>query len=353
MIVLIVAYITASAIIPLLPISHGFVRAFDFPRLQMAILEAVFLVVLPFVWSGPWLWVGAGLVAAALVQNVWLILPFTPLWRPTAQSADVAQSDRSLSLMAANVKMSNRDYGQLIALLRAEQPDLCAVLEVDDGWADALAVLSDLYSVRVGWAQDNGYGMLLLSRLPLTGTKVEERLTKRVPSIWTEVTLKSGEQIEVQVLHPEPPVPGHWSEGRDAEIGLAGLVAGRSDNPGLILGDLNDVAWSRTTRRFRKLSGYLDPRIGRGIYPTFHADKWYLRWPLDHLFHDPRFRIAGMRRMPHIGSDHFPMRFDLVLTDTPHPAKRRPAPAVEHEVRKEVAEVSASDDPPVGEDWEK
>ncbi|MDB4673529.1 hypothetical protein OAF27_01825, partial [Verrucomicrobiales bacterium] len=80
---------------------------------------------------------------------------------------------------------------------------------------------------------------------------------------------------------------------------------------------LNDVAWSSTTRDFKKVSGMLDPRIGRGFYNSFHAKNWYIRFPLDHIFITDEFTLVDLRRLRNIGSDHFPVAITLALNNEP------------------------------------
>lgn len=49
------------------------------------------------------------------------------------------------------------------------------------------------------------------------------------------------------------------------------------------------------------------------MFNTFHADYWFLRWPLDHLFHSNHFTLAEIHRLTGFGSDHFPLLAELVL----------------------------------------
>ena len=137
--------------------------------------------------------------------------------------------------------------------------------------------------------------------------------------------LRSGDVVTLYGLHPEPPAPGEaeTSLPRDAELVLAGREIAERGAPTIVAGDFNDVAWSHTSRLFRRISRLLDPRIGRGMYNTFHAGYVLLRWPLDHVFVGDAFVLRRMARLPGFGSDHFPIY--IALDYAPRPARcRRP-----------------------------
>ena len=112
-----------------------------------------------------------------------------------------------------------------------------------------MRVLKRQYPHAVQRPLDNTYGILLYSRLPLVQAKVEFLVEEDVPSIRAQVRLRSGDVVEVLALHPEPPQPFNDTLERDAELVIAGRRARRSPYPSIVLGDLNDVAWSATTRR--------------------------------------------------------------------------------------------------------
>src|SRR5690606_29125944 len=83
------------------------------------------------------------------------------------------------------------------------------------------------------------------------------------------------------------------------------------DKPTVVCGDMNDVVWSRTTRLFKKMTGMVDPRVGRGFFSTYHAGYFFLRFPLDHLFHTRDLYVGKMIRSKNFGSDHFAMYYEI------------------------------------------
>ena len=343
--------------VPFLPISHGLVRVCDFPRQQVAILAALLV---PFtLWALPFDSWGLALIVAqvaiVLVQTV-QCARFTPLWRVQSLAYDGAPDDPSVvRIVSSNVKMSNRDYGRIAATIRERDPHIAILMEVDQAWIDGMACLAERLPIVVASPQENAYGMALYSRLELVDAEVRFLLLENVPSIRATVVLPDGRRFRLYALHPEPPVPNEDTLGRDGEIIMVAREVAEDPLPCVVTGDLNDVAWSRTTRRFQRLAGLLDPRVGRGFFNSFDARYPFLRWPLDHLFHDPEFRLVGMERLPYVGSDHFPMMFDLALTDEPAAAATPDAPDADdrQEARDVLREASELDRDPIGVDWEK
>ncbi len=86
--------------------------------------------------------------------------------------------------------------------------------------------------------------------------------------------------------------------------------------PLVVMGDFNDVAWSHTSHRFKRVGGYLDPRVGRGTFASFDANRWWFRCPIDQIFVTEEVAVVSFGLGEHIGSDHFP----LIARIVPDPA---------------------------------
>ncbi|MDY7115803.1 endonuclease/exonuclease/phosphatase family protein [Halomonas sp. SSL-5] len=314
----------AATLVARSPLTWWWIRACEFPRLQLAALAAL-TALLALLVSPPWSWLALGASLVTLVLQVARILPWTPLWPVQVKAAAPGLEDRCLTLLVANVLTPNRNAEALTRLIHAHRPDLVLTLESDAWWQAQLdAALAEGWPQAVRVPLDNLYGMHLYSRLPLVDPEVQWLIQDDIPSIHTGVTLPSGDTVRLHAVHPRPPAPNESEESlwRDAELLLVGKAIHDDPEPTLVAGDLNDVAWSRTTRLFCRVSGMLDPRRGRGMVSTFHASYPLLRWPLDHVFTSEHFTLKSMQRLPHIGSDHFPMLVTLCY---------RPARADEHD----------------------
>ncbi|MEG0746650.1 MAG: endonuclease/exonuclease/phosphatase family protein [Acinetobacter sp.] len=297
----------------LIPRDEWWFRGADFPRLQILVLGLIAFVLL-LVWDQPWdLWRELIFIAliAALAYQLKMVLPYTFIWKKQVKQVSPHQLNpkQQISLIISNVLTPNHQYHLLIEQIQQHQPDLVLTLESDQIWQNELSVIEKDYPYRVPVPLDNLYGMHLYSRLELKDSEVKFILSDEIPSIHATVILRSGQPVQLYCLHPKPPSPteAKYSTLRDAELLIVGDQIKDLDQSCIVMGDLNDVAWSRTTRLFQRISGLLDPRVGRHYINTFHADYPLLRWSLDHVFHSTDFALIKMQRLPHVGSDHFPM----------------------------------------------
>ena len=288
-------------------------RGADFPRLQILFVGLVALAGLLFI-NAEWTSVRELLllgVIAAVAYQLKMVLPYTPVWKKQVLHVrqDQLNVEQQISLLVANVLTPNHKYHLLLEQINRLQPDVVLTLETDQVWQEALKPIEADYPYRVAVPQDNLYGMHLYSRLPLADTEVKFILSDETPSIHATIRLRSGLDVQLYCLHPKPPSPTEAKDStlRDAELLIVGDQIKDIDESCIVMGDLNDVAWSRTTRLFQRISGLLDPRVGRYFMNTFHADYPLLRWSLDHIFHSTDFGLVEMKRLPHIGSDHFPI----------------------------------------------
>ncbi|MEQ8810797.1 MAG: endonuclease/exonuclease/phosphatase family protein [Imperialibacter sp.] len=316
-------------------------RIFDFPHVQLTVLNLLFLTThLVFADYGSWIDLSIGAVGLlAVFYQLAIIYPYTSVSSKQVQDTNPAFSSTSISVLEANVLMYNTNYQALVNLVKDFQPDIVVTLETDEKWKDGLKELESLYKQHILLPLDNTYGICFYSNVAFKDASVSHHISEEVPSIEMTLEPEGGQEVKLFVVHPEPPSPTEkdLSTPRDAELVLVGRMAKECTLPVIITGDLNDVAWSHTSRLFQRIGGLLDPRVGRGFFNTFHAKYLLFRWPLDHIFVSSHFTVDKIQRLPAFGSDHFPILIQLSIPfGTPD---NETAPVASKEDKKEARET--------------
>lgn len=301
--------IVATAL-PFVPTDAWWVRIMDFPRYQVAVLGGLAAALGLFVLRPRRRHRALGFIVLLLVAVGYQaaeVYRFTRLAPVELSAVGQCPAGQQVTLVIANVLMTNRKDDGFLALVRRLDPDLVLVTETDAWWDRRLAPLSARYPHAVRYPLENTYGIHLFSKLPLVSPQVRFLVQDDVPSIYTRLRLRSGRLVEFHGVHPTPPQPNRDTGPRDVELLLVGRQVAADRRPTIVAGDLNDVGWSPTTRIFQQTSGLLDPRVGRGLYATFNANWPLMQWPLDHVFVDRSFSVVQLERLEHIGSDHYPI----------------------------------------------
>jgi endonuclease/exonuclease/phosphatase (EEP) superfamily protein YafD len=324
-----------SIIIPFIKHTHWTVRVFDYPRFQKLIFVVLACILFIFVEKNP---LNISLFIALIVSFIYLlyvIIPYTPFGKKMIDKVDLKPNEKPLDLFVYNVLQDNTKFQNLVELIKKRNPDVVFLLETNKEWMEKIREATNEYPYKIEVPLENTYGLLFYSRLPIKHHEINYLISTEIPSIIADIEY-NNQIVRLYGLHPTPPVPQENEESteRDAEILLIGKQAKEYGKACIVFGDLNDVAWSRTTRLFLKTSQMLDPRRGRGMFNTFHAHYWFLRWPLDHYFLSSQFRLIEMIREPNIGSDHFPISIKVVLSSDDQSGEMK----LDHEEKIEVEE---------------
>lgn len=318
-----------GALLPLVPSRHYLFQGWEFPVIQLLVLGTVGFIGSLFYadFSSVRWWTFLVANFGCMVYFAIIIFPYTFIAPERVKLAKNPSPDRSIKVLSSNTLIDNKETSKLKSLIAEYQPDIIALLEPDNYWAEEMSYLKETYPYFVEEPLDNAYGLLFYSKLKTEGTELRYVVEQGVPSVVTTVFLPNGQPVRVYVVHPKPPSPteNKTSTERDAELLLYAKEIAEEELPVIIFGDLNDVAWSNTTRMFQRMSHLLDPRLGRRPFHTFHADYFLMRWPLDHVFHSDDFRYVRMERLPHMGSDHFPIFIELEYHPDAEQAQQTPS----------------------------
>lgn len=317
------------AVMPLIRKDEWYIRIFDFPRQQIAVLGSLVLAgyaLLDALWTVDYFFITV--LGISVILEIFRIAPYTFLWKKQVLRYQGEGRDNRIRIVTANVLMTNKNHQKLLNIINDKDPDVILLLETDKNWEDSLEPLEEKYVFKIKCPRDNTYGIHLYSKLKLKESDVQYLTSDEIPSIYTQMELKNGRLIYLYGLHPKPPAPQEeeTTTERDAELLMVGKTISKKKAPAIVIGDLNDVAWSYTTSLFQKVSGTLDPRRGRGFFNTYNAKYPLLRWPLDHVFHTNHFMLVGLERLPYFGSDHFPMYIELAYEPKAPEVQEKPKP---------------------------
>ncbi len=327
--------------LPLIQNPHWFFRIFEFGKLQLVVLlllvtllgiiiikekNSIFLIVL-------------SLNIITIVYQSIVLFPYTQFY-PSKKIIKKEDASKSIVLISANVYQENKEVERLVKIVEQHQPDLLLTMESNQNWENALTHLEQSYPFQIKVALENTYGMHLYSKLEILSHQVNYFVADDIPSIEAQIKSKDGFIFTFFGVHPPPPSPTEEenSKERDGELLSLAKVIKTKNEPCVVAGDFNNVAWAKSSVLFRKTSELIDARIGRGLFSTFHANYWFLRFPIDLFFHSPTIFIEELKTLTYFGSDHFPIysSFHINHKET---KQNDLVETLESENKKEVEEI--------------
>jgi endonuclease/exonuclease/phosphatase (EEP) superfamily protein YafD len=242
-----------------------------------------------------------------LGANAAALAPYLP-WA----TSQASEPGAAIEIMSVNLNGHNTRYGDLLDLVRAQSPDLLFLSEFKSGWADALRELPSEYRYRIRWPRQDNYGVALYSRLPLAEAReIELRST---PAIDVSIAV-NGRLVRFLGVHLRSPTSSRRARQRNRQLQDLGQRVARRTEPMIVAGDFNSTPFSPFFRRWLARTGMRDGGRGLGLSFTWPTFLPILGIPIDHCTVSEEFFVLDNRRLPAIGSDHYPLRTTLLLGD--------------------------------------
>jgi endonuclease/exonuclease/phosphatase (EEP) superfamily protein YafD len=297
------------SVLPFIQNQHWVFRVAEFIKLQLLFLQVViFIISFYFIDENPELWYFQGIQFLLIIYHIYILFRYTKFWKTSKFEKSENASDK-IKIISCNIYQFNSEYHRFIDLINREQPDIFLTMESNEDWEKAMKVLEKDYPNFEKVTLENTYGMHFYTKLKVLKLKTHFFVSDDLPSIEAELETKDGYKFVFFGAHPPPPSPTEEETSKERDGDLLSIAKKIRDYklPVIVTGDFNNVAWAKSSILFKKTSGLIDARIGRGILATFHTKYWFFRVPLDLLFHSSNVFIDKLFIHPSIGSDHFPI----------------------------------------------
>jgi endonuclease/exonuclease/phosphatase (EEP) superfamily protein YafD len=248
-------------------------------------------------------WVVAAVALVTVLAFAHALLP-----RALAGPQPAIADGVTVHVMAANLFEGRGDPKTVVDLVRRHHVDLLALEELpaqEVARLDAAGLRRVLPYRRYDRASGGASGSGLFSRRPITALTPEDPLRIQGEPRGL-IAIPGALPIDLQVIHPLPPVDGRRRWVWTRMLGALTKPTG-GDRLRLLAGDFNATLDHQELRRLLGDGGYVDAAdaVGDGYHTTWPAGRDFPpEITIDHVLVDPRVRVTDLtiQLVPH--SDH-------------------------------------------------
>lgn len=301
-------------ILPKIQHPHWIFRVPEFAKIQVTYLILFTFLLGLIIDSTEYIWYYQGFLLALFVYHSQTLVRYTPLY-PVKKHQQRYKSSEKLHFISANVYQFNKEYDRFCKLIDKYNPDFFMTMESNGDWEKAMRSLEEKYPYQHKVTLENTYGMHFYSRIEIKEAITHYFVADDIPSIEVHMKTADGFPFVFFGVHPPPPSPTEEETSKERDGDLLSTAKRVKDikKPVIVVGDFNNVAWSRSSVLFRKISHLIDPRMGYSFVSTFHARYRLLRFPIDLMFHSEDIFIRQLKTLENFGSDHLPVYCEFFI----------------------------------------
>lgn len=271
-------------------------------RLQYSVGAATVLIAAAILHSP--LFASLALIAAAV--NLRYVVPYYFKPSGTEQYRSVA-----LKLMLANVLYVSSRYRKLLDQVGAHEPDVVVLQEFTAEWLAGTETLNASYPYSFVRERSKGAGMAIFSRYPMSETEAIRFDATERAGVFTRLDVE-GTSLSLLTIHPSTPMTGQLFAQRNNQLAQAATRLRATNEPKVLLGDLNTSIFSPYLHDLLRGGGMRDARRGFGLLGSWpNPLPAFARIPIDHCLVSNEVGVERIRTGRGIGSDHLPLVVEL------------------------------------------
>jgi len=247
---------------------------------------------------------------AATLSVAWGFSVAWPYWGAAAvgPAQPGERGARELVVVTVNLLRDLGDHEVALRWALDQDPDVIAIQEVMPGSEEKIRrLLAPRLPHQVFEPRRGSFGMGVASRWPLRDVE-KIRVEGASPVQFAATVSVDGDDLRLFCVHVAPPFNGRFARSQRSSLDALASHVKRAGSPVVMAGDFNLTPWCATFGSFVSRTGLADPRLGRGVLPT-----WAPYWcplpllPIDHVLLSPEWRVEELRTGPAFGSDHRPL----------------------------------------------
>ena len=235
----------------------------------------------------------------AITFAAWNASSFLPYYFPS-KARELANVE-PLKIAAWNVLTSNSRYEEVLQEIKAQNPDLLLLLEINETWVQKLGSLKANYPYSIIEPREDNFGIGLFSKKPFKHSLFE--YFEKVPSVYAQMELDSM-VLNVVATHTLPPISQEWSFRRNQHLEKVANFVSKLEGECVVMGDLNVSPYSFVLKDFFKSSKLRDSAKGFGVQNTWKTSTPWVAIPIDHILVSSGLQVKDRIVSGNHGSDH-------------------------------------------------
>ncbi len=241
-----------------------------------------------------------------IVINLGEIVPwYLPQWGNNSAIAS------QIRILQSNVLWNNKNYPQVISLVKEEKPDIVVFLEVSKIWMKELTALKDSFPYSFTNQDSTDMGTAIYSKIPLENPAIQNLGGGR-KTLVTDLKVK-GQIVTLVASHLSIPTSKASFYLRNKQLVELTDFVKEIKHPMVALGDWNITMWSPFYQRFVQKTALKNARYGFGILPSWPTTFPLLSIPIDQSLLSPEIKVVNIHTGRKVGSDHLPVIQDLAI----------------------------------------